>query len=150
MKPMKLHLYESFYYTCIPEKDALFEMDRTVKRIKEQIGTDIDEELAVFSQESQAFEFQGNSQCAGLGPIPQEILQKLPASATMCIPEGDYLFYQFPDASAQGIRDALTFLISYAKANSIPLQEQRSIILRGVKETGFYVPQLLLPLRSQL
>jgi hypothetical protein len=147
---MKLHLYESFYYTCIPETDALFEMDKTAKRIREQTGTDIDEELAIFTRESQAFETQGNSLCAGLGPISQVSAQKLSPSGTMCIPEGDYLFYQFPDGSAQGIRDALTFLISYAKANSIPLSEQRRIILRGVKETGFYVPQLLLPLRSQL
>jgi hypothetical protein len=145
MKPMKLHLYESFTYSCIAENNALFEMDRVVKRIKEETGTTTDEEIVIFSQEALALQESENSLFAGLGPITNGNKTEI----TKSIPEGDYLFYQFPDSSASGIRDAITFLVSYAKNHNIPLRDDRQVILRGVKEVGFYVLQLLFPLRSE-
>ena len=146
MKPMRLHLYQSFRYLCIPDTAAFYEPEKALKRLKNQFDDLQDEELVVITDRSQVLDSQQNAAVVGSGPFDGGNGDpRLQQASLIEIPEGDYLFYQFADPSPEGIRRAVLFLLADAKAKHIePASDQ--IILRGVKETGFYVLQLLLPL----
>lgn len=146
MKPMRLHLYQSFRYLCIPDPAAFYEPEKALTRLKEQFDDLRDEELVVITDEHQVLDSRQEGAVIGSGPFDGSAADIRDEHASIVeIPEGDYLFYQFGDPSPEGIRRAVLFLLSDAKAKHIELASGQ-IILRGVKEAGFYVLQLLLPL----
>lgn len=149
MKAMKLHLFTTTQYTCIPETETLFDPERGLRRLK-QLAQEasvplIDEELAVFTTQEAVLTEGKNSLAIGAGPAEGPV--DVPPFHTRDLAEGPYYFYQFADSSEQGIRGALQYSLQALKQKGfIPSSDQ--VILRGVKEAGFYVLQIVIPLED--
>lgn len=146
MKAMKLTLYTTTYYTCIKDTHALYEPESAVRRLKsvaEQTSAEIcDDEIAVFTTRDRIFRSEDNSIFFGAGPAEGQAPEGF---HTRELPEGPYFFYQFPDISTEGIQAALQFAHTSLSAKGFtPASDE--VILRGVKEAGFYVLQVLIPL----
>ncbi|MGM0431762.1 MAG: hypothetical protein ACQEQU_03505 [Spirochaetota bacterium] len=151
MRTLKLHLYENIRYLCIAESQAFFDPEGALKTLYAHIAScglsSGDEEIAVFSNQELVLSEKETSLFVGTGPAgPTDIPQGCPVF-TKEIPAGTYQFLQLSDPSSEGIRSAAQFLLekNEYKHNSPFSQE---IILRGVKEAGFYVLQLLMPITA--
>ena len=103
----------------------------------------VDEEIAVFTTRDQLFSGSGSSITIGAGPLGETVIPE--AFHIRSISEGAYLFYQFADSSAEGITAALQFSLQAMKTRGMTPASD-TVILRGVREAGFYVYQVLIPI----
>ncbi len=147
MNVMKLHMYQTTDFLCIPVRDSLFDPHGGLKQLRasaEAHGiTLVDEEIAVFTTRDQLFSGSGSSIAIGAGPLGETVIPE--AFHSRSISEGAYLFYQFSDSSAEGITAALQFSLQAMKARGMTPASD-TVILRGVREAGFYVYQVLIPI----
>ncbi len=148
MKTMRLHLFQTIHYICISDTSTLFTPESGLYRLKhaaEGHGVSLnDDEIAIFTRRENIFHTIGNSLAIGAGPTEQSL--DIGSFHTREISEGSYFFYQFPDSSEDGIRSALQYGINTLDARGlIPASDE--VILRGIKETDFYVFQILILLK---
>ncbi len=146
MKTMKLYLYQSTPFLCINQENILYTPDKGLKQLRtdaEQHNiTLIDDEIAIFTTRDKIFEGSQNSIAIGAGPFTEELPNE--HYQLRSIPEGTFFFYQFADSSPEGITSALQYSIQSMKTKNMKSASDE-VILRGVKEVGFYVYQIIIP-----
>jgi len=143
---MKLYLYQSTPFLCINQEAALFEPDKGLKQLRKDAQhhdiTLIDDEIAIFTTKDKIFAGTTNSLAIGAGPYSEKLTST--SFHIRSIDEGTYFFYQFADSSPEGITTALQYSIQSMKAKNMQSASD-AVILRGVKEVGFYVYQIIIP-----
>ncbi len=147
MRAMRLHLFQTTHYTCISDNDTLFDPEGGLKQLKqraEQASVPLrDEEIAVFTTRRLVFDRDTTSIAVGAGPAERSL--ETGPFFTKSIQEGSYFFYQLQDSSPEGILNALQYGLKALDAKGFTAASDE-VILRGVKEAGFYVLQLLIPI----
>jgi len=154
---MKLYLYQDIQYLSMTSDADFFDHIASLERLKRKAEEDgiplHDEEIlcrATLERTAADRSAEDHGSITpisfGSGPLHAAIVpEKLPAGYTAdYISTGEYLFHQFGDPSEQGIEQALQTAFTAASEKKWNLQSE-TVLLRGVKEAGFYILQLLIP-----
>lgn len=155
-KAMKLYLYQDLRYLCIQDSLTFFDHLQNLDLLREKARTDTilmhDEEILCAASYDTNISGDGITSSIqplffGAGPLADAIVaENLPKGYTVkAVESGDYLFYQFADPSPEGIDEAVNSAYKALLEKNWKTKDD-TILLRGVKEVGFYVLQILFPL----
>lgn len=148
---LKLSLYQDTRFITTCDSTAFFDPVKSLKALKAMTGplaSELpDEEIVIISSLDAVLSGSCSpSTIIGTGPIEQE--QTLKDLGSFTLKKGVYSFYQFTGDSKDDILSAVQYSLSVVRNRGYSRADEDTIILRGIKEAGFYVFQILFPLND--
>lgn len=146
---LRLSLYQDTRFITTCDSTAFFNPVKGLKGLKSMAGhseTELpDEEIIIVS--SLKAVLSGSTPAStiiGTGPLNEDLA--IEGLGSFTLEKGAYSFYQFIGDSRDDILSAVQHSLSVVKTRGYKRADEDTIILRGIKETGFYVFQILFPL----